>query len=158
MWGVAIAAGLVWLMVCMPLQAPKLQLRHQLLSALGTEPATAQHAGPSDNSDVGHKSGKPKTFVIGVNAAVDLIVPALPLLEALKVSSASEAANATAADLPSLSSARDLARCFAHHFSRGAAAERFFADAAAFAGIVEAARLIPGAQLYTGGNAALMAD
>ncbi|XP_025025290.1 ADP-dependent glucokinase isoform X3 [Python bivittatus] len=50
----------------------------------------------------------------------------------------------------------DLEEAFVHFMRKGAAAERFFSDADAFHHIAETASDYPGAQLYVGGNAALI--
>ena len=96
---------------------------------------------------------RPQRFVVGFNAAVDLIVPALPFF---KSAGLAPSAAASARDHDALRSRQDLAESFAHFFEHGAAAERPFLDAAAYAELVRAAYTVPGASLFTGGNAALM--
>eukprot|EP00055_Hartaetosiga_balthica_P010469 m.44663 g.44663 ORF g.44663 m.44663 type:complete len:456 (+) comp7184_c0_seq1:52-1419(+) len=93
-----------------------------------------------------------RTFVVGVNGAVDVIVPALALLANLNVSPNK------GADKAKLESLQDLGDVFSHFFGKGSAAERPFADEALFKTIVDAAQSIQATELYIGGNAALMGD
>ncbi|KAG8144956.1 putative ADP-dependent glucokinase-like protein [Naja naja] len=55
-----------------------------------------------------------------------------------------------------LRSAAELEEAFVHFMGKGAAAERFFNDADGFHRIAQTASSYPGAQLYVGGNAALI--
>lgn len=92
-------------------------------------------------------------LVVGLNAAVDVILPALDFFQA---------ANITIGDLQSvhnydaLANREALAGAFAHVFRHGVAAERPYTDAAGFAQLARTASNLPSAVHFTGGNAALM--
>ncbi|NXK97340.1 ADPGK glucokinase, partial [Formicarius rufipectus] len=85
-----------------------------------------------------------------VNTCVDVVLSGVKLLEALGLEPGEGKDHAV------LSSGRDLGEAFTHFMERGAAAERFFSDAAAFQDIARTASEHPAAQLYVGGNAALI--
>ncbi|NWI85214.1 ADPGK glucokinase, partial [Pitta sordida] len=85
-----------------------------------------------------------------VNACVDVVLSGVKLLEALGLEPGDGKNHAV------LSSGQDLREAFTHFMERGAAAERFFSDAAAFQDIAQTASEHPAAQLYVGGNAALI--
>lgn len=87
---------------------------------------------------------------VGVNACVDVVVSGVGLLQALAVDPG------TGRDHEVLHTKEDLREAFIHYMERGAAAERFFSDEEVFQRIARAAAEYPGAQLYVGGNAALM--
>uniref|UniRef100_A0A1W7RJH9 ADP-dependent glucokinase-like protein n=1 Tax=Agkistrodon contortrix contortrix TaxID=8713 RepID=A0A1W7RJH9_AGKCO len=87
---------------------------------------------------------------VGVNACVDVILSGAKLLQALGFRGQG------GKDHSVLRSAADLEEAFLHFMGKGAAAERFFSDADAFHRIAEMAASYPGAQLYVGGNAALI--
>lgn len=87
---------------------------------------------------------------VGVNACVDVILSGVKLLQALGLDSGD------GQDHSVLHSKADLKEAFAHFMGKGAAAERFFSDAEAFHHIAQVASEYPGAQLYVGGNAALI--
>ncbi|XP_032556323.1 ADP-dependent glucokinase isoform X2 [Chiroxiphia lanceolata] len=87
---------------------------------------------------------------VGVNACVDVVLSGVKLLEALGLEPRDGKNHAV------LSSGQDLGEAFTHFMERGAAAERFFSDAAAFRDIARTASEHPAAQLYVGGNAALI--
>ncbi|KAM6969758.1 ADP-dependent glucokinase [Aplochiton taeniatus] len=87
---------------------------------------------------------------VGVNTCVDVVVSGVGLLQALAVDPG------TGRDHEVLHTKEDLREAFIHFMERGAAAERFFSDKEVFQRIARAAAEYPGAQLYVGGNAALM--
>ncbi|XP_036391132.1 ADP-dependent glucokinase isoform X2 [Megalops cyprinoides] len=87
---------------------------------------------------------------VGVNACVDVVVSGVGLLQALAVDPG------VGRDHEVLHSKEDLRETFIHYMERGAAAERFFNDKETFQRIARAAAEYPGAQLYVGGNAALI--
>ncbi|XP_007432886.1 ADP-dependent glucokinase isoform X2 [Python bivittatus] len=87
---------------------------------------------------------------VGVNACVDVVLSGVKLLQALGFH------GEVGKDHSVLHSAADLEEAFVHFMRKGAAAERFFSDADAFHHIAETASDYPGAQLYVGGNAALI--
>ncbi|KAG9341183.1 hypothetical protein JZ751_019622 [Albula glossodonta] len=87
---------------------------------------------------------------VGVNACVDVVVSGVGLLQALAVDPG------VGRDHEVLHSKEDLREAFTHYMGKGAAAERFFSDKEVFQRIARAAAEYPGAQLYVGGNAALM--
>ncbi|KAM6426003.1 ADP-dependent glucokinase isoform 1-T5 [Liasis olivaceus] len=87
---------------------------------------------------------------VGVNACVDVVLSGVKLLQALGFH------GEVGKDHSVLHSAADLEEAFVHFMQKGAAAERFFSDADAFHHIAETASDYPGAQLYVGGNAALI--
>ena len=71
-----------------------------------------------------------------INTNVDLIVPALTLMEALGI------APGDREDKDALTSLDDLQTTFAHFFSKGSAAERAFLDKDIFKQIVKTADLL----------------
>ncbi|NWI77419.1 ADPGK glucokinase, partial [Dryoscopus gambensis] len=85
-----------------------------------------------------------------VNACVDVVLSGVKLLEALGLEPGEGKNHAV------LNSGQELREAFAHFMERGAAAERFFSDAEAFQAIAQTASEHPAAQLYVGGNAALI--
>ncbi|XP_039195399.1 ADP-dependent glucokinase isoform X1 [Crotalus tigris] len=87
---------------------------------------------------------------VGVNTCVDVILSGAKLLQALGFHGQG------GKDHSVLRSAADLEEAFLHFMGKGAAAERFFSDADAFHRIAQMAASYPGAQLYVGGNAALI--
>ncbi|XP_075621092.1 ADP-dependent glucokinase isoform X4 [Balearica regulorum gibbericeps] len=87
---------------------------------------------------------------VGVNACVDVVLSGVKLLEALGLEPGDGKNHAV------LNSRQDLKEAFAHFMEKGAAAERFFSDAESFHHIAQTASEYPGAQLYVGGNAALI--
>ncbi|XP_015682539.1 ADP-dependent glucokinase [Protobothrops mucrosquamatus] len=87
---------------------------------------------------------------VGVNACVDVILSGAKLLQALGFRGQG------GKDHSVLRSAADLEEAFLHFMGKGAAAERFFSDADAFHRIAQMAASYPDAQLYVGGNAALI--
>ncbi|XP_072528367.1 ADP-dependent glucokinase isoform X2 [Salminus brasiliensis] len=87
---------------------------------------------------------------VGVNACIDVVVSGVGLLQALAVDPGS------GRDHDVLRSKEDLKETFIHYMEKGAAAERFFSDSEVFQRIARAAAEYPGAQLYVGGNAALI--
>ncbi|XP_061077603.1 ADP-dependent glucokinase isoform X1 [Conger conger] len=87
---------------------------------------------------------------VGVNACVDVVVSGVGLLQALAVDPGQ------GSDHEVLHSKEDLREAFIHYMEKGAAAERFFSDGEVFQRIARAAAEYPGAQLYVGGNAALI--
>ncbi|XP_062318762.1 ADP-dependent glucokinase isoform X2 [Osmerus eperlanus] len=89
---------------------------------------------------------------VGVNACVDVVVSGVGLLQALAVDPG------TGRDHQVLHSKEDLREAFIHYMEKGAAAERFFSDKEVFQRIARAAAEYPGAQLYVGGNAALISQ
>ncbi|KAF7237771.1 ADP-dependent glucokinase [Varanus komodoensis] len=89
-------------------------------------------------------------IAVGVNACVDVVLSGVRLLQALGSNPG------TGQDHLVLHSVKDLEDAFIHFMERGAAAERFFSDAGSFNHIAETALKYPGAQLYVGGNAALI--
>ncbi|XP_010775896.1 ADP-dependent glucokinase-like [Notothenia coriiceps] len=89
---------------------------------------------------------------VGVNACVDVVVSGVGLLQALAVDPGSGLNHEV------LHSKEDLKEAFIHYMERGAAAERFFSDSEVFQRIARAAAEYPGAKLYVGGNAALIAQ
>lgn len=89
---------------------------------------------------------------VGINSNVDLIVPGVALLKALKVSSGGNENRNVLKHLD------DLQDTFAHFFAKGSAAERPFLDKDIFRDIVAAGSSLKNAQFYIGGNAALMAS
>nr|XP_020481113.1 ADP-dependent glucokinase isoform X2 [Monopterus albus] len=89
---------------------------------------------------------------VGVNACIDVVVSGVGLLQALAVDPG------TGQDHEVLHSKEDLKEAFIHFMGRGAAAERFFSDKEVFQWIARAAAEYPGAKLYVGGNAALIAQ
>ncbi|XP_020659366.2 ADP-dependent glucokinase isoform X2 [Pogona vitticeps] len=87
---------------------------------------------------------------VGVNACVDVVLSGVKLLQALGLDSG------TGQDHSVLHSATDLKEAFTYFMGKGAAAERFFSNAQLFHQIAQTASEYPGAQLYVGGNAALI--
>ncbi|XDV53507.1 hypothetical protein PO909_021989 [Leuciscus waleckii] len=87
---------------------------------------------------------------VGVNACVDVVVSGVGLLQALALEPG------PGRDHEVLHSKEDLKEAFIHYMGKGAAAERFFSDKEVFQRIARAAAEYPGAQLYVGGNAALI--
>ncbi|XP_063170640.1 ADP-dependent glucokinase isoform X2 [Candoia aspera] len=87
---------------------------------------------------------------VGVNACVDVVLSGVKLLQALGFH------GEDGKDHPILHSPAALEEAFVHFMGKGAAAERFFSDADAFHHIAQTASDFPGAQLYVGGNAALI--
>ncbi|XP_006629127.1 ADP-dependent glucokinase isoform X1 [Lepisosteus oculatus] len=87
---------------------------------------------------------------VGVNACVDVVVSGVGLLQALAVDPGA------GQDHDVLRSKEDLKETFIHYMEQGAAAERFYSDKETFQRIARAAVEYPGAQLYVGGNAALI--
>uniref|UniRef100_A0A8C1SGP6 ADP-dependent glucokinase n=1 Tax=Cyprinus carpio TaxID=7962 RepID=A0A8C1SGP6_CYPCA len=87
---------------------------------------------------------------VGVNACVDVVVSGVGLLQALALEPGA------GRDHEVLHSKEDLKEAFVHYMGKGAAAERFFSDEEVFQRIARAAAEYPGAQLYVGGNAALI--
>ncbi|XP_054858241.1 ADP-dependent glucokinase isoform X2 [Eublepharis macularius] len=87
---------------------------------------------------------------VGVNACVDVVLSGVKLLQALGLDSGK------GQDHSVLQSMTDLKEAFAHFMGKGAAAERFFSDVKSFHHIAQTASEYPGAQLYVGGNAALI--
>lgn len=148
--GPVLLAAILWVLVATPLRRPKIVLKEELLDAVRGSSyspiATAQRANVNINQ---HN----KSFIIGVNAAVDLVVPAIPFLNALN-----QTAQEETQDFPLLRSLDDLTRSFGHHFQKGAAAERFFADGTEFSKLVHVARTMPETKAFAGGNAAIMAE
>ncbi|XP_056595653.1 ADP-dependent glucokinase isoform X2 [Triplophysa dalaica] len=93
-----------------------------------------------------------KKVAVGVNACVDVVVSGVGLLQALALEPTS------GRDHEVLHSKEDLKDAFIHYLGKGAAAERFFSDKEVFHRIARAAAEYPGAQIYVGGNAALIAQ
>ncbi|KAJ7311188.1 hypothetical protein JRQ81_006798 [Phrynocephalus forsythii] len=87
---------------------------------------------------------------VGVNACVDVVLSGVKLLQALGLDSG------TGQDHSVLHSAKDLKEAFIYFMGKGAAAERFFSNGQLFHQIAQTASEYPGAQLYVGGNAALI--
>nr|XP_056721906.1 ADP-dependent glucokinase isoform X2 [Euleptes europaea] len=87
---------------------------------------------------------------VGVNACVDVVLSGVKLLQALGLDSGE------GWDHSVLRSVVDLKESFTHFMGKGAAAERFFSNAESFHRIAQTASEYPGAQLYVGGNAALI--
>ncbi|XP_026094276.1 ADP-dependent glucokinase isoform X1 [Carassius auratus] len=87
---------------------------------------------------------------VGVNACVDVVVSGVGLLQALALEPGS------GRDHEVLHTKEDLKEAFVHYMGKGAAAERFFSDKEVFQRIARAAAEYHGAQLYVGGNAALI--
>ncbi|NWI09241.1 ADPGK glucokinase, partial [Crypturellus soui] len=85
-----------------------------------------------------------------VNACVDVVLSGVKLLEALGLDPGDGRNHAV------LNSGQELKEAFAYFMQKGAAAERFFSDSDAFRHIAQTASEYPGAQLYVGGNAALI--
>eukprot|EP01097_Dermamoeba_algensis_P008351 TRINITY_DN5539_c0_g1_i2.p1 TRINITY_DN5539_c0_g1~~TRINITY_DN5539_c0_g1_i2.p1 ORF type:complete len:498 (-),score=120.56 TRINITY_DN5539_c0_g1_i2:150-1487(-) len=100
------------------------------------------------------QSYKPAPFkiAIGYNANLDLIIPALELMEKLSVKPSNPI------DWANISSWETFAQTFSYYFSRGSAAERFVIDGDMFDKITHEASLLPEGNYSTGGNAALMAN
>ncbi|KAI7789452.1 ADP-dependent glucokinase isoform X2 [Triplophysa rosa] len=91
-----------------------------------------------------------RKVAVGVNACVDVVVSGVGLLQALALEPTS------GRDHEVLHSKEDLKDAFIHYLGKGAAAERFFSDKEVFQRIARAAAEYPGAQIYVGGNAALI--
>ncbi|XP_016358459.1 ADP-dependent glucokinase-like isoform X1 [Sinocyclocheilus anshuiensis] len=89
---------------------------------------------------------------VGVNACVDVVVSGVGLLQALALEPGS------GRDHEVLHTKEDLKEAFVHYMGKGAAAERFFSDKEVFQRIARAAAEYPGAQLFVGGNAALISQ
>ncbi|XP_062998313.1 ADP-dependent glucokinase isoform X2 [Elgaria multicarinata webbii] len=87
---------------------------------------------------------------VGVNACVDVVLSGVNLLQALGLDAGA------GQDHSVLHSTTDLKEAFIHFMGKGAAAERFFSDEESFHHIAQTASEYPGAQLYVGGNAALI--
>eukprot|EP00048_Salpingoeca_helianthica_P002227 m.55642 g.55642 ORF g.55642 m.55642 type:complete len:588 (-) comp11979_c1_seq1:61-1824(-) len=92
-------------------------------------------------------------FVVGVNAAVDLIVSATELMRALEMSP-----SPTPQDHAQLNTPEALRECLTHHMSLGIAGERWMGDIAYFQYVVSVAMKLKSAQFSIGGNAALMSQ
>ncbi|OWF54069.1 ADP-dependent glucokinase-like [Mizuhopecten yessoensis] len=102
-----------------------------------------------------HVVSPPVTFQrlhVGINSNVDLIVPGVGLLKALRVPSGRRENKDVLKNLD------DLQDTFAHFFAKGSAAERAFLDKDIFQKIVSTGNTLENAQYYIGGNAALMAS
>eukprot|EP00730_Choanoeca_flexa_P018709 TRINITY_DN9114_c0_g1_i1.p1 TRINITY_DN9114_c0_g1~~TRINITY_DN9114_c0_g1_i1.p1 ORF type:complete len:475 (+),score=106.62 TRINITY_DN9114_c0_g1_i1:156-1580(+) len=95
-----------------------------------------------------------KRFLIGTNAAVDVILPAIDFFEAAQLQSDSAAVG----DRATLATPQHVADTFAHFFHHGAAAERAYTDAQSYSRLAKMAAGLHVSQLHTGGNAALMAE
>eukprot|EP00045_Choanoeca_perplexa_P007812 m.71920 g.71920 ORF g.71920 m.71920 type:complete len:474 (+) comp14229_c0_seq1:96-1517(+) len=95
-----------------------------------------------------------KSFVIGTNAAVDVILPASAFFAKAKL----QPQPSSIRDHAVLSSPQDAVNTFAHFFQHGAAAERSYSDAASYNTLATLASELPNSHLHTGGNAALMAE
>ncbi|KAM9183354.1 ADP-dependent glucokinase isoform 3-T3 [Dugong dugon] len=91
-----------------------------------------------------------RRVAVGVNTCVDVVLSGVKLLQALGLSPGNGKDHAI------LHSRNDLEEAFVHFMEKGAAAERFFSDKAAFQDIAQIASEFPGAQHYVGGNAALI--
>ncbi|KAM9586380.1 ADP-dependent glucokinase isoform 3-T4 [Trichechus inunguis] len=91
-----------------------------------------------------------RRVAVGVNTCVDVVLSGVKLLQALGLSPGDGKDHAI------LHSRNDLEEAFVHFMGKGAAAERFFSDKAAFQDIAQIASELPGAQHYVGGNAALI--
>ncbi|XP_053128197.1 ADP-dependent glucokinase isoform X2 [Hemicordylus capensis] len=87
---------------------------------------------------------------VGVNACVDVVLSGVKLLQALGLDAGD------GQDHSVLRTKTDLKEAFIHFMGKGAAAERFFSDAESFHQIAQTASEYPTAQLYVGGNAALI--
>ncbi|XP_023959784.1 ADP-dependent glucokinase isoform X6 [Chrysemys picta bellii] len=141
----ALAAG--YLFVREP-ELPGAALRY-LAGRLWAEPAESSMAAAWEALIT--RPARPWSRVaVGVNACVDVIVSGVKLLQALGLDPGDGKDHAV------LNSRKDLKEAFIHFMQKGAAAERFFSDAETFDYIARAASEYPGAQLYVGGNAALI--
>lgn len=98
---------------------------------------------------------KPKTtfqrIAVGINCNMDLIVPGVTLMKALKREPGK------LLDSVTIDSLDDFTNTFTHHFTKGAAAERTFTSPEDFKTVVTTAETIPNKEHFVGGNAALMA-
>jgi ADP-dependent glucokinase len=146
---VAIAAVVAVWVVRNPLRHREWALREALKAHL-----LSHHHHHHDHDGQAARSAAGRTFVIGTNAAVDLIAPALPALDALNLT----ARPTPARDHPVLQNHGQLAEAFAYYFQHGAAAERSFMEGEAYAALVATLSSLPSVAYNTGGNAALMAE
>ena len=96
--------------------------------------------------------GAPKRFAVGLNACVDVIVPALDVFESLGL----DGKAAEPQDHSAIDTLSSLEQTFKFFFSRGGAGERFVSDPAVFKRIADAARTAEASRNYIGGNAALI--
>lgn len=106
------------------------------------------------NTVIEQPSIKFRKVFLGINCNVDVIVSGVDVINQLNISSPN-----TIEDKEVLNGFEDLYEAFVHFFTRGAPAERFMANEAAFDKIiatVEDKHLRT--QHYIGGNAALMAQ
>mmetsp|Transcript_30033 Transcript_30033/g.58739 ORF Transcript_30033/g.58739 Transcript_30033/m.58739 type:complete len:253 (+) Transcript_30033:70-828(+) len=94
----------------------------------------------------------PRRFAVGLNACVDLIVPALEVFSML----AMDGESVEARDHDKIESLMELEETFKFFFQKGGAGERFVSNSALFKQIVGASRSVEGGRFFVGGNAALM--
>jgi ADP-dependent glucokinase len=93
-------------------------------------------------------------IAVGYNANLDLIVRALDLFEALKLSPE----NAAAKNLRKISTRDDLKSVFVNYFSQGSAVERFIDNEELCQELMTAATSLNEHEFSIGGNAALIAQ
>ncbi|XP_067412081.1 ADP-dependent glucokinase isoform X2 [Emydura macquarii macquarii] len=152
MWPRAVCVGLLalaagYLFLREP-ELPGAALRY-LAGCLRAEPAESSMAAAWEALIT--RPAQPWSRVaVGVNACVDVILSGVKLLQALGLDPGDGKDHAV------LNSKKDLKEAFIHFMQKGAAAERFFSDAETFDYVARAASEYPGAQLYVGGNAALI--
>ncbi|XP_018621182.1 ADP-dependent glucokinase isoform X1 [Scleropages formosus] len=121
-----------------------------VLQAPGDNPAIEETISAAWEVLIAAPARKWSRVAVGVNACVDVVVSGVGLLQALA------ADPGPGRDHDVLHSKEDLREAFTHFMGRGAAAERFYSDREDFQRIARAAAEYPGAQLYVGGNAALI--
>eukprot|EP00051_Salpingoeca_urceolata_P034864 m.27073 g.27073 ORF g.27073 m.27073 type:complete len:542 (-) comp8447_c0_seq1:105-1730(-) len=92
-----------------------------------------------------------RKFLVGFNAAIDVVVPAVELMDSLGLKPAP-----TPKDNPTLAHTTALTETLSFFMMHGTAAERRFDDAEAFEGLVAGARQLASTSLHPGGNAVLM--
>nr|XP_039273116.1 ADP-dependent glucokinase-like [Styela clava] len=96
-------------------------------------------------------------IAIGINAGIDIIVKGTDLLKKLGTDEKEES-TIKATDRESINNLRQLQEVFTYFHSKGAGGERFMNNKELFAKAVGMSKAMPGAELYVGGNAALMAQ
>eukprot|EP00939_MAST-03C_sp_MAST-3C-sp1_P001835 g1835.t1 len=101
---------------------------------------------------------KSATVLVGTNANVDLIVPAIDFLESAEENTPLPLDKTYGVNHESLESWSDVRETFAHFFDKGAAAERFVTKKELFDQVVRAAEKASSSSYRAGGNAALMAN
>ncbi|GAB5367371.1 hypothetical protein AAMO2058_001224500 [Amorphochlora amoebiformis] len=94
----------------------------------------------------------PRRFAVGLNACLDLIVPAIEVFDVV----GADGSDIVARDHETIGTLEELQEVFKYFFQKGGAGERTVRDADVFRSIVSAARGVEEQKIFVGGNAALM--